>query len=405
MNILIMNAHWNNRGDEAATRAMIDHLQDKYPDAKIKVLLLTSNIKQFRYDDVECRSNFYPRKRDLYFEVPLFVLSRGKLMFSKRGKEFCQLIKEADIVIHAPGGPSIGDIYFTDEIYYLYRMLIAKVLHKPYVFYAPSMGPFNTEKHKFRNALRRSILNGASVFCVREPISKKYIEKLGNVKLPTVTLDSAFQYPVNIEKNQQILNEYQELRDFINQNEKIIGITITDLKWNPKYAQTSVSVNINDTFTKMIEYLNKLGYAVLFIPQLFGNQHDNKYMSTFANEKCMVMSEDYDCYFQQFIISKMHALIGMRYHSNIFSAKMGCPFVSVAYEQKMSGFMKKIGLEEYCIDINDLSFNLLKEKFSSLEKNYNSYKEVLVEKSVLLQKESSKTTELVCECIESKVRK
>ena len=30
---------------------------------------------------------------------------------------------------------------------------------------------------------------------------------------------------------------------------------------------------------------------------------------------------------------------------------MGTPFVSVAYEQKMKGFMKKIQQEKYCIDI------------------------------------------------------
>ena len=40
---------------------------------------------------------------------------------------------------------------------------------------------------------------------------------------------------------------------------------------------------------------------------------------------------------------------------------MGTPFVSVAYEQKMKGFMKKIQQEKYCIDISDLSFELLKD--------------------------------------------
>lgn len=51
--------------------------------------------------------------------------------------------------------------------------------------------------------------------------------------------------------------------------------------------------------------------------------------------------EKYDTYFQQYVIGCMYAVIGMRYHSNIFSAKMGTPFISISYEQKMQGFMKK----------------------------------------------------------------
>ena len=44
-----------------------------------------------------------------------------------------------------------------------------------------------------------------------------------------------------------------------------------------------------------------------------------------------------------------YAIIGMRYHSNIFSAKAGTPFISISYEQKMAGFMNKMNLEKYCI--------------------------------------------------------
>lgn len=36
--------------------------------------------------------------------------------------------------------------------------------------------------------------------------------------------------------------------------------------------------------------------------------------------------EKYDTYFQQYVIGCMYAVIGMRYHSNIFSAKMGTPY-------------------------------------------------------------------------------
>lgn len=122
-------------------------------------------------------------------------------------------------------------------------------------------------------------------------------------------------------------------------------------------------------------------------------------MKSFAIQNCYVMSDKYDCYFQQFIISKIKAVVGMRYHSNIFSAKMGTPFVSVSYEQKMQGFMKKAGLLEYCLPISELSANSLSNKFEGMMSNYDEYKSLLAIKKAEFKKESSKTTELVCQIL------
>lgn len=401
MNILIIHAHWHNRGDEAAIRAMIDALTEKYPDAKIKVLMNNAEIMQFNYSgNVTAESVAYPRKRNLLIEGIPCILSKGKFIISERGKRFRKFVTDADIVLHAPGGPSIGDIYSGIELLYLYRLMLVKVLGKPYGFYAPSMGPFN-KKSGLRNLIRKKVIDGASIFCLREPISAKYVTTLNCNNKPTVTLDSAFQYPVNEKENAQKLKEYPELDEFLKKNDKVVGITITDLTWNPKYEKEKNFADIiRNSFTKMITYLKEKGYAVLFIPQLFGVANDKEYMESFCQENCFVMDDTHDCYFQQYIISKMYALIGMRYHSNIFSAKMGSPFLSIAYEQKMSGFMEKIGLTQYCINACELSFNELKSRFEILEDNHDKYKEYLESIKGNLAKESGKTTEIVIDFLE-----
>ena len=86
--------------------------------------------------------------------------------------------------------------------------------------------------------------------------------------------------------------------------------------------------------------------------------------------------EKYDTYFQQYVIGCMYAVIGMRYHSNIFSAKMGTPFISISYEQKMQGFMKK-------------------KKFSILTDNYDEYKKYLISVHEKMKKESYETTNIL----------
>lgn len=76
------------------------------------------------------------------------------------------------------------------------------------------------------------------------------------------------------------------------------------------------------------------------------------------------------------MIGQLYAVIGMRYHSNIFSAKMGTPFISISYEQKMKGFMEKMNLAEYCIDLKTLSKDTIENRFEQLVNHYDEYKNV-----------------------------
>ena len=81
-------------------------------------------------------------------------------------------IKDSDIVVHAPGGPSIGDLYYDDEPSYLSIFDLIISMNKKYMFYAPSMGPFKVEK---RNKWRKKILCKATAIVVRDPISYSYV--------------------------------------------------------------------------------------------------------------------------------------------------------------------------------------------------------------------------------------
>ena len=175
-------------------------------------------------------------------------------------------------------------------------------------------------------------------------------------------------------------------------------MTITDLQWNPKYAgDIDLVYRINTTFQKFIKYLYERKIGFLFIPQLFGKENDYTYMHSFLEKNCYILpvKEEYDCYFQQYVIENLDYVVGMRYHSNIFSAKMGISFISIAYEQKMSGFMENAELSEYCIDINELSEEILRNKFEKVERDYIQYKRILKEKIPIWKQESYTSTELV----------
>ena len=407
MKIFIINAHWYNRGDEAALRAMVDELMLTYPSAEIKIHMIGGDGGFFPYTGkVALTEGACPAGgRIKWIDFWVRYITGGKVGFRKESLDFYNEIKSSDLILHGPGGPAIGDIYIANEFEYLARYLLVQRAGKPYAFFAPSMGPFKKKKNDF---YRRKVLEGAALITVREPISAKYLEEYG-IKNPVyVTMDSAFQHPINEVRYSEQFNKDYELNEFISKYDRVIGITITDLMWNPKYSGNErIKNNIISTFNSVVQKLTERGYGVLFIPQLFGICNDADFMGEFANTNCYVLpvTRQNDCYYQQFVIGRMYAVIGMRYHSNIFAAKMGTPFISVSYEQKMSGFMKIAELDKYCIDINDLSEKSVMETFDNLCEHYNEYKQDLQSRKSIWQRKAHETTDKVIDIIDSQLKK
>lgn len=399
MKILVINCHPDNRGDEAAVHAMVDEISSAYPGVEITLAIRGAGTKYPNMpSNVKMILQFMPISSKAKFAHRIAVLTGGRVSISSNEKALISEISKADIILHAPGGPSIGDTYYSDEPTYLaiYDLLIA--MHKPYMFYAPSMGPFQREE---RNSWRKKVLEHAEAIVLRDPISEKYVRDFVPDKTISLTLDSAFQHDVNIEQNKEKLNQYMELKGFLEKHEKCVGVTITDLLWHPVYSKNpTISKNIHDVFHEFLSSLTKAGYGVVFIPQLYGNGNDYDLMRTFCcdtNGYFVVTASDdrYDTYFQQYVISKLYAVIGMRYHSNIFSAKMGTPFISVSYEQKMQGFMEKMNLEQYYIPLMELSTDVLNSKFDLLSLTYDIYRNYLATQHNTMKEESYQTTKIV----------
>ena len=128
---------------------------------------------------------------------------------------------------------------------------------------------------------------------------------------------------------------------------------------------------------KFIEHLTQHQYNVLLIPQLFGNQNDSKFLTKFVvNKNVYLMNEERDAYFQQYVISKVHAVIGMRYHCNIFAAKMHTPFMAIFMKKKWT-VLDLAGLSDYSVPVLDVSMNVLIQKLRQLETNYSTYQDHL----------------------------
>ena len=115
MNILVINAHWYNRGDEAAIRSMIIELRKVYPGANMRIQFALAQMKSMEsvIEDAEVIDCF-PRNREI-LNAMAFILSSGKICIGNGLKKYIENVAWADVILHAPGGPSLSDIYIKDE--------------------------------------------------------------------------------------------------------------------------------------------------------------------------------------------------------------------------------------------------------------------------------------------------
>jgi len=405
MNILILNAHWNNRGDEAAIRAMIDSIREKMEVDKMSIMLLSNDRRFFPYHDIELVDPFPTYTQGRIVSKLLFLgdslamlLSGGRYALTKQGREYLRTLDGTDFVIHAPGGPSIGDLYSGPfgifELTYLIRLWISIIKNKPVFFYAPSMGPFTG----VRNILRKYVLRKSIGIIVREEISQKNLsEQLGLNAI--VTIDSALQNEVH-ESDLQNIEQIGEIISKLT-NKKVIGMTITDLRWHPIYkTNANLQERIRTEITHTIDYLTDNGYEILLIPQLFGSQDDMTLLEYFKekarnNGEVSILPQFIDAYGQQYIISHLYCVIGMRYHPTIFAAKGRVPAIAISYEHKTKGFMDKLGRLDSLIPVEDIDSERIIEKFKYIEENYDFIRDHLFNRVPKLIEISQKTTEIL----------
>ena len=72
----------------------------------------------------------------------------------------------------------------------------------------------------------------------------------------------------------------------------------------------------------------------------------------------------------------MDYFVGTRMHSNIFATSMAVPTTAIAYEKKTNGIMETVGLQNYVVEINDIT----------AEELYNKVEDMIInEKKIRIQ--------------------
>ena len=413
--IVIVNQHTCNRGDEAAGRAVIDSLLKEFPECTIDVLYRFTGIYPPIDKDNE-RVHHYPefkyiydknKKLQYYTEIIwnfLLGILRCKNGFIGPSGKIYKLIANADIVVNAPTGPNIGDIY--KDKFYMMNLIFAELAGKKTFMYGSSVGPFNTPWVK---KWAKFLFERMSYICVREDVSLEYLKEL-NLKNKNVTssLDAAIQRDISTDNAIEL---YQNAGFDLNKIN--VGITPLAYPWYPKEIRNEeTQEKIEENIVKVINEITKNNDTnVFFFPQLFSlidndeiGKNDMPIIKSIISkvdkpEYCFILPNDYDSDVQQSMISKLDYFIGMRYHSIIFSIKMGIPVVGICYEHKASGFLGKVGLKELIINLEDFTKtpNVVLKKIDYIN-THNEFIQKTIEKNILeLKSLSAKGTKIISE--------
>lgn len=390
-NVCIVNAHWSNRGDEAALRPIINRIIERYPDVTLSVVFKDrKDIQFFPYPNVKfCVAQYLPEDLN-----EILVAVKRKKHDDVAMQRLIDCLEDADLIIYSPGGAVVSDYFWwKKQLEYLFPFIWAKKYNIPIVVAAPSMGPFDDDAEK--NCYRREWIGISKKICIRENISAGYLKQIGIGNVET-TIDTAFYDDPVKEECEVLFNSNGNLCNFFKEYDKVVAATLSDFTWHVQYLNRKEELIKQEELLRLFfKKLYEEGIGLLFVPQLFGNQDDSAYLMKFFTDNCFLLPQKYDTYFQQYIISKCYALIGMRYHSNIFASKMGIPFVAIGYEEKMYGFMSDWGLDEYLIKLPELSYEVLCEKWNHLNLQYNQLQLDLKEKRELWRTKAAKTIDSI----------
>jgi len=398
--ILIINQHGENRGDEAAMRAMLAAFREHIPEVSFTLL--------YQFRDRTLRLRFREPVEALPIVLPKTSYLRGALYTILKAvgvderrilppelQRIMAAYARTDLVVSAPGGPYFGDIYAHHELIHWWYVLLARLFKKPLFLYATSAGPFNI---RWLNAIRRRLYSTFNCLVTREELSARYIEDLigapGSVE---VTADSAIQ--AELEPYPRSAWFSGERRSLVER--RLVAVSLNDFRYptskNPAKEKRHYNAVMVETLTHLAAYGD---VHFMFLPQLYGRVHsDAAYLLSMAKQlppeaswEIVDATLDSDTQRRLFAMCDLH--IASRYHPAIFGNTAFVPGICIYYEHKALGFMQQLGLERYAFDINRVEVAPLCQALDEIIERHDALVAHLRERVPVLRERARRTTGL-----------
>lgn len=425
---------WLDKGEAAMIIATVKDIQKKIPNVSITILTAypPQEIDILKYSKYNLEvlpgllSNFYsviPKLEFLKFRalkamiaLPVFLalmvknilwsisykslrLDAGFLI--RNNKDTVKEYRDVDWIVFCGGqyitslGPGL--------IIALYEIIFSKLLGKPVMLWANSLGPFNP---KYIRPFVKRVLNKVDLITTREATSKKILDDIGVTAPVFVTADAAFTLPHIPQKEAMMIVERETE---IPKNELMVGVTV--IPWNFPYEKDEAKKikkfeNYLDAMAGAVDYIiEKLNAHVFFFPQVIlpPTKDDRpismKVLNKIKNKSNVtVLTDDYSPEQIKGMYGCMSLQIGTRFHSCILAQSMHVPTIAIEYDgHKALGIMRLLDLEEYVCDINTITTQELTSKIDKIWAERDDVKKRLEKNIKVMQAKSLENVRLAVE--------
>ncbi|MHB9025863.1 MAG: polysaccharide pyruvyl transferase family protein [Armatimonadota bacterium] len=345
LTFLIMNSLPLNGGDEALLRALVLSLAARFPTAAIHLASDRLELTQRYLPDLQ----FVDEHTFSLFET---VLAKSHAWLRRRMHARAverilpasmELLRQADVVISAPGG-------FLQDRYSLTRRLrgfeVALDLGKPVIVLAQSVGPF-WKRRSIRRV--RQIFNRLTAITVRDEISAKYLIDCGVApEKIRVTADIAFLWH-DLDSSLFVQKQVAVHRD--------IGLSFRT--WNHGASSDDQTIEKAAALCRHLLRNPEVRLHFLSTCQGIPAYTDDSAMAGKIVQalppplasRCHIIPGRFTPPELIRQLGAFEAYIGMRLHGCLLAMLGGTPAMGIGYEDKTEYIFNMLGLSDYQVKL------------------------------------------------------
>lgn len=413
--ILLINVHSvQNKGDAALLKMAIKNLRSAFPQCSITIAVNDPDSLSELGGESKVGSLIYwmhrasasGEMRWRYLDMVKMLLASIWALITYRligrpylwglqgaQKDTLRAYFESDMVVSAPGNflYSSGRLGAT-FLLVAYTMGYAILAGKPLYLFPQSIGPLRRKRDQ---KLARWILNRARVVMVREPISLEEVRRVG-ISNPRCYLVPDLAFAFQSAPREEAMEHLRALGVDVERERPLLGVTV--INWGARVRNDEVQSRYEESLGTVTRYyLDNFGGKVLYFSHVRSRATINddriptrRIVERLGETQRVVLVEEA---FSPELLKAMYGLmdifIGTRMHSNIFALSQGVPVIAIAYFHKTKGIMQMLGLEEWVIDIEAITPELLINKLIKLWQEKDKIRQLIQEKLILLAKDTN----------------
>lgn len=366
MKVMIVNAFGrSNRGDSVLLDECIAEVRAALPDAKISCSIFEGvAAAQAAHPDVtwserigNSTSKGMLSKLTMLWRMAVSGLAVlpgfgwAKNMLPSSQRESWKNIREADVVISAPG----GYIHDTNFAYYVALFHIALARKTARNILAPqSIGPIDSP---IARSMARTVLKKTDAVCARESYTWDFLRN--ELNLPDEILrrsgDSAFWNHDVTKNDKPIQDAWKEIGLDPHEGGPILGLTVVDWTFpkstNPAADQDTYVASV----AKIIDHMhNKHGMRAVIFNQVSSDLVMSERVVAASSSPIAIDKVSREPDVLRALISTSTLFLGTRFHSCIFAMMAYRPTFAIAYLPKTSYILRDLKLDQRQIPITEL---------------------------------------------------